>query len=97
VPTEQWHALIRDAHPGYIDWETYAGNLRKLEENCRAHPIHLKVPPREGPALLQGMAICGNCGRRMSVRYHWRGTDLIPDYLCQYHTVEKLEKPCQSR
>ena len=96
VPKEQWHALIRDAHPGYIDWETYEGNLKRLEENCRAHPIHLKVPPREGPALLQGMAICGNCGRRMSVRYHWRGTELIPDYLCQYHTVEKLEKACMS-
>jgi DNA invertase Pin-like site-specific DNA recombinase len=96
VPKEQWHALIRDAHPGYIDWETYEGNLKRLEENCRAHPIHLKVPPREGPALLQGLAICGNCGRRLSVRYHWRGTKLIPDYLCQYHTVEKLEKACMS-
>jgi hypothetical protein len=96
VPQEQWHALIREAHPGYISWNTYESNLGKLEENCRAHPIHLKVPPREGPALLQGMAICGNCGRRMAIRYHWRGAELIPDYLCQYHTVEKLEKACMS-
>ena len=27
---------------------------------------------REGPALLQGLAICGVCGRRMTVRYHTR-------------------------
>ena len=94
VPREQWHALIRDAHPGYITWEVYEANLRKLEENVRKHPIHLKVPPREGPALLQGLALCGNCGRRLSVRYHWRGTELVPDYLCQLNAVEKLEKAC---
>ena len=38
---------------------------------------------REGPALLQGLAICGLCGRRMTVRYHnRRGTQLSPDYCC---------------
>jgi len=94
VPREQWHALIRDAHPGYISWEVYEANLGRLEENVRKHPIHLKVPPREGPALLQGLALCGNCGRRLSVRYHWRGTELVPDYLCQLNAVEKLEKAC---
>jgi DNA invertase Pin-like site-specific DNA recombinase len=96
VPREQWHALIRQAHPGYITWEIYEDNLRKLEENSRAHQVQLKVPPREGPALLQGMAICGNCGRRMSIRYHWRGAELVPDYLCQYQVVERLEKACMS-
>ena len=96
VPREQWHALIRQAHPGYITWEIYETNLRKLEENGRAHQVQLKVPPREGPALLQGMAICGNCGRRMSIRYHWRGAELVPDYLCQYKVVERLEKACMS-
>jgi DNA invertase Pin-like site-specific DNA recombinase len=94
VPREQWHALIRDAHPGYITWEIYEANLKKLEENARAHPINLKVPPREGPALLQGLALCGNCGRRMSIRYHWRGDELVPDYLCHRMLIEKLEKAC---
>jgi len=31
VPREQWHALIRDAHPGYISWEVYEANLGRLE------------------------------------------------------------------
>jgi DNA invertase Pin-like site-specific DNA recombinase len=96
VPREQWHALIRDAHPGYISWEMYEANLKKLEENARTHPIHLKVPPREGPALLQGLALCGNCGRRMALRYHWRGAELVPDYMCQQQAVEKLEKACMA-
>ena len=29
-------------------------------------------PPREGPALLQGRAVCGVCGSRMHVRYNSR-------------------------
>jgi DNA invertase Pin-like site-specific DNA recombinase len=96
VPREQWHALIQNAHPGYITWEMYETNLRKLEENSRAHVMKLKAPPREGPALLQGLVICGNCGRRMNVRYHWRGEVLVPEYLCQYHLIERLEKACMA-
>ena len=39
-------------------------------------------PAREGPALLQGLAICGRCGRRMTVRYHPRRGVEVPDYHC---------------
>lgn len=43
-----------------------------------------RCPPREGPALLQGIAVCGVCGRRMSVRYRKsRGKDLSPYYCCR--------------
>lgn len=94
VPREQWHALIRDAHPGYISWEMFEANLRRLADNARAHLVELKAPPREGPALLQGLALCGNCGRKMGIRYHWRGDELVPDYMCQRMLIEKLEKAC---
>jgi DNA invertase Pin-like site-specific DNA recombinase len=96
VPREQWHALIQGAHPGYITWDEYEENLRRLEENARAHVIVCKAPPREGPALLQGLALCGVCGKKMVVRYHQRKEKLVPDYLCQYSASERLEKPCQS-
>lgn len=95
VPREQWHALIQGAHPGYIAWDQYEDNLRRLEENARAHVIELKAPPREGPALLQGLALCGVCGRRMAIRYHWRRDVLIPDYMCQYRKIENMGKACQ--
>jgi hypothetical protein len=67
--------------PGYITWDDYEENLRKLKENSRAHLIQLKAPPSEGPALLQGLALCGVRGRRMGIRYHWRQNVLIPDYM----------------
>ena len=41
-----------------------------------------RTPPREGPALLQGLALCGKCGRRMQVQYHERRGHLYPDYIC---------------
>ena len=39
--------------------------------------------PREGPALLQGLILCGRCGQRMTVRYHHTIAGLIPSYVCQ--------------
>lgn len=68
-PREEWHTLILDAHPGYITWAEYEENLARLRHNARATPESRRGPPREGPALLQGLVICGVCGARMSVRY----------------------------
>ena len=80
VDREQWQVLIKDAFKGYITWEEYEENLKRLEEMCRYNKAAI---PREGPALLQGIAICGKCGQHMSVRYHTRrGKKLCPDYVC---------------
>ena len=54
-----------------------------------------KSPPGEGPALLQGMVLCGVCGQRMTVRYHTRRAELVPDYICQRDGIEHAERVCQ--
>jgi hypothetical protein len=65
-------------------------------ENAHAYGIDRRQsPPREGPALLQGLIICGICGNRMTVRYHTRGGRLVPDYMCQRETIEQARQPCQ--
>jgi hypothetical protein len=70
-PRDEWTALIRDAHPGYISFDQYEANLAVLAANAAAHGEDRKAgPAREGPALLQGLVVCGKCGRRMTVRYH---------------------------
>jgi hypothetical protein len=51
--------------------------------------------PREGPALLQGLAVCGGCGTRMTVRYHHRKGRLIPEYNCSVRTTPCLDPTCQ--
>ncbi len=95
-PREQW-ILLPDMHAGYISWEQYEENQRRLRENAQAHGHdRRKSPPREGPALLQGLVLCGVCGGRMTVRYHCRGTRPVPDYVCQKDGIEHGKPLCQS-
>lgn len=96
LPREQWHTLIQDAHPGYITWSEYEDNLRRLRENGQAYGTDRRHgPPREGPALLQGLVICGRCGERMTVRYYSSHGELYPDYVCQKFGIEHGLSPCQ--
>ena len=97
LPEKEWTALIRDAHPSYISWEEHEANGRLLFKNASAYGRdNRKTPPREGPALLQGIVICGVCGKRMTVRYHQRGDELIPDYICQRDKIEQAQtNDCQ--
>jgi len=95
-PPEEWFALVRDAHPGYISWEEYQHNVRRLRENAMAYGADRRAsPPREGPALLQGLVICGVCGKRMTVRYHVRKGRAVPSYVCQREGIEQAASPCQ--
>jgi hypothetical protein len=97
LPREQWTALIPGAHPGYITWETYEANQQLLLGNATAHGTQRAAgPAREGTALLQGLAICGRCGRRMTVRYHTRATTQIPDYQCLRECIDNAETRCQT-
>ncbi|HEY5477596.1 MAG TPA: recombinase family protein [Tepidiformaceae bacterium] len=96
LPREEWHTLILDAHPGYISWADYEENLLRLHENAQAQgKERRKSPPREGPALLQGLVICGCCGERMTVRYHSSHDQLTPEYVCQREGVENAQPICQ--
>jgi DNA invertase Pin-like site-specific DNA recombinase len=96
LPREEWQVVIRDAHVGYLTWQEYEANLAQLAANSQAYAKARLNPPREGPALLQGLALCGRCGERMTVRYHQRGGQrIVPDYLCQREGIARGEAPCQ--
>lgn len=83
LPRERWHALIPGAHAGYIAWAQYEQHQRQLADNAQARGGDRRTfVPREGPALLQGLAVCGRCGNPMSVRYHVRRGSVSPDYVC---------------
>ena len=96
LPREEWSVVIPGMHPGYISWEEYEQNQKRLHASAQAHgDERRKSPPREGPALLQGIVICGICGMRMTVRYHERSAGLLPDYVCQRTGIENGEGICQ--
>jgi DNA invertase Pin-like site-specific DNA recombinase len=96
LPQEDWHTLIPDAHPGYINWQQYQDNLHRLRACAQAHGWDRRnSPPGQGPALLQGLVLCGICGQRMTVRYHTRGTKQVVDYNCQHAHHERGQPICQ--
>jgi len=96
LPQERWPIFLPDAHPGYISFQQYEANLERLRTNAQTNgEERRKGPAREGPALLQGLALCGRCGERMTVRYHCRRGQLVPDYLCQKAGIEKATPICQ--
>ncbi len=97
LPRDQWITLLPDAHPGYILWDQFEANLRRMRDNAQAHGAERrKSPPREGPALLQGLTVCGVCGYRMTVRYHTRKGVQSPQYVCQREGIDTSTPKCQS-
>ena len=97
LPRQEWIAFIPSAHPGYITLDQYDANRARLAQNAAAHGRDRAAgPPREGPALLQGIIACGSCGRRMTVRYHQRRGRELPTYLCQRDGIEHARKICQA-
>ena len=86
---EQWKVLKRDHLPAYITWDRYLANQERLRQ-------HRSLPgsqgtPRNGAALLAGLVICGNCGRRLQASYRTRQSAY---YDCIRHRQEGTEQTC---
>ena len=89
VPMEQWKVLKRDCLPAYITWERYLANQECLRQH-RSGPGS-KGSPRNGSALLAGLIVCGNCGRRLKTDYRSNGKSY---YRCARHLYEATEQTC---
>ena len=90
---EDWTVLIQDAHPGYITWQQYQRNVRTLEGNARTS---LQGAAREGATLLQGIALCGVCGRNLIMQYHGGKRRSHARYACNGGTGQHRTPRCQS-
>jgi DNA invertase Pin-like site-specific DNA recombinase len=80
LPPAEWSVLIHDHHPGFIDWATFEANQVRLASNTRPTPHDSAGALREGAAVLQGLALCGHCGRKLLVAYS--GRNAVPTYYC---------------
>jgi len=85
LPRSKWAVLIPGHHEGYIDWPTFEANQQRLGTNTRPQPHKPGGALREGAALLQGLAMCGHCGRKL--RTHYRGQQQAPGYHCANKSV----------
>jgi len=81
LPRSEWSVLIPNHHQGFIDWNTYEANRTRISANTHPRPHQSgSGAVREGTALLQGLAVCGHCGRKL--RTHYTGRTASPAYHC---------------
>src|SRR6516225_1070207 len=82
VAMSNWRVRLQDHHEGYITLEEFFENQERLEKNrTNGEGTLLAGPAREGLALLQGLLLCGACGRGLTVHYTGNG-GIYPCYLC---------------
>jgi DNA invertase Pin-like site-specific DNA recombinase len=80
-PQNEWKVLLVDHHSGYIGWEEYLENQRRLEANV-AWADEGSGAAKAGTALLSGLLRCGRCGRKLQVVYSGNG-GRVPRYGCR--------------
>jgi DNA invertase Pin-like site-specific DNA recombinase len=85
LPLEQWAVLLPGHHAGYIDWATFQSNQARIDANVHPEPHQAGGAVREGSALLQGIATCGHCGRKLST--HYTGRTSSPGYHCAGNNI----------
>jgi DNA invertase Pin-like site-specific DNA recombinase len=95
TPIEEWRVRLEEHHEGYISWDEYLQNQELLGKNrTNGGATMVSGAAREGLALLQGLLICGHCGRAVTVRYTGSG-GIYPVYLCNWLRREGLwDKDC---
>ena len=82
LPQDQWEVLITEHHRGFIDWDTYQTNQQRIRLNIRPERHQPGTGAvREGAALLQGLATCGDCARKLAVFYRGPAKS-VPNYYC---------------
>jgi len=90
---DRWMVKIDQAHPGYITWERYVQNQEKLRQNMARTANLSRGAPREGPALLSGLLVCGRCGQRMGPGYARGARARFWTYIC-HGDRDKGQKGC---
>ena len=97
VAMPDWRVRLSEHHEGYITAEEFFANLERLQKNrTNGEGTVLSGPAREGLALLQGLLLCGHCGRALTVRYRGNG-GIYPTYQCNWlHHQALATKDCMS-
>jgi excisionase family DNA binding protein len=95
LPLEEWSVCLPEHHPGYVSWDEYLATRERLRANVRPRGEGGGAA-REGQALLQGLARCGRCGRRMQVAYSGNDGRVVRYACVRGHQLHATERACQS-
>jgi DNA invertase Pin-like site-specific DNA recombinase len=94
VALQDWPVCLKDVYPGYISWEEFMANQRRLANNLSRYDANRPGVARKGGALLQGIVVCGRCGRHMYLRYSGPHGD-YPVYHCSADQQRDGGRRCQ--
>jgi excisionase family DNA binding protein len=98
VKRDEWPVVIRDHHAAYIAFERYLSNQQRLRDNeamASDGQAGEQGAAREGAALLQGLVMCGHCGRRMALSYGGHRRGRIYQYRCSQARAQGHGVDCQ--
>ncbi len=93
-PPQDWPICLHDRYPAYLSWDEFMANQARLRDNQSRLREDRRGTPRQGQALLQGIARCGRCSGPMTLHYSGPQGDW-PVYKCRYNQAEYGGKACQ--
>jgi hypothetical protein len=83
--------LVKDKYPAYVSWEDFERIGMMLDDNRGDYQRRMsRGVPRDGKVLLQGIAYCGHCGRKLTIQYKDK-----PRYNCSLRSSSAGEPMCQ--
>lgn len=91
LPIEEWATIHQGVYPAYVSWERFLENQRRLADNASGFERRVRGAPRDGGALLAGIAVCGRCGHKMRVSYKRRHR-----YVCNALSEQYRQPMCLS-
>lgn len=71
-PMDQWHALIYDHHPSYVERAEFERIQEMIAKNNKGLLQAGAGAPQKGPGLLSSLLRCRRCGRKLSITYSGR-------------------------
>ena len=92
-PIEEWPVCVHAAFPAYLSWEQFQRNQQVLRANW--YRSSSRGAPRKGAALLQGIAFCGHCGRKMGLQHYATREKRAPAYVCYQAYQNEGGATCQ--
>jgi DNA invertase Pin-like site-specific DNA recombinase len=93
VAMRDWQIVIKEHHPGYIDWDEFERNLALMSANAKQRGQAARGPVLKGNALLAGLLRCRRCGRKLDVAYGGKGGQM-PRYECRRNRWMRGESDC---